>query len=373
MGKSRRVKQTRQDNKEKEGSAEPVLLKDMKNGRKRDRAEPEKNEKPAEIAQKSEDNIPYPNKKTRQLSPQAIATKKIEFVPETRDLEDLWLSAFPVGIEWDQIETVYKYPWKFTNLEKSFEENGALFGKRVYIFGCTEPQLVPFNGDKKVVQIPVVVVVVSPFPPSDKIGIKSVQMEGEAIIPMKEMKMGWVPYIPYKKRGMPVESLKTQIYTLQCTQRRAALKQLKQERLKKYEYCLPYFYQPLKEDEIEVETIVQIMYPTEPPVVCDYDWEFDEYDEFADNLIKEEALTEEQKEDFMKFVKDRVVEEKKKQRAAREARKKALEEMNPETKAAFENMRFYKYYPDSSQGTPDISKVKVPFINRYYGKAHEVI
>lgn len=38
--------------------------------------------------------------------------------------------------------------------------------------------------------------VTSPFPPSDKIGIKSVQREEELIVPMREMKMDWVPFIP---------------------------------------------------------------------------------------------------------------------------------------------------------------------------------
>lgn len=40
----------------------------------------------------------------------------------------------------------------------------------------------------------------SPFPPSDKIGITSVQREVEEIIPMKKMKMDWLPYIPIEKR-----------------------------------------------------------------------------------------------------------------------------------------------------------------------------
>jgi len=156
-------------------------------------------------------------------------------------------------------------------------------------------------------------------------------------------------------------------------QRRASLNQLKQERIKKYEYCLPYFYQPFKEDEIEQDTVVQIMYPKEPPVVCDFDWDLDDVEEFTDNLVQEEVLTEDSKEDFKKFVIERVTEEKKKQREVREARKKAIESTSPETKAAFENMRFYKFYPVQSPNTPDISNVKVPFINRYYGKAHEVL
>ena len=42
--------------------------------------------------------------------------------------------------------------------------------------------------------------VVSPFSPSDKMRISSVQREVEEIVDMKEMKMDWVPYIPYGKR-----------------------------------------------------------------------------------------------------------------------------------------------------------------------------
>lgn len=44
---------------------------------------------------------------------------------------------------------------------------------------------------------------------------------------------------------------------------------------------------------------------------------------------------------------------------AREARKKVLQEMSEETKAAFEKMRFYKFYPVQTQDSPDISDVKV--------------
>lgn len=44
---------------------------------------------------------------------------------------------------------------------------------------------------------------------------------------------------------------------------------------------------------------------------------------------------------------------------AREARKKVLQEMSEETKAAFEKMRFYKFYPVQTQDSPDISNVKV--------------
>ncbi|XP_040938281.1 protein HEAT INTOLERANT 4 isoform X3 [Gossypium hirsutum] len=277
-----------------------------------------------------------------------------EYFEDKRNLEDLWKAAFPVGTEWDQLDSVYQFNWNFSNLEEAFEEGGKLYGKKVYLFGCTEPQLVRYKGENKVICIPVVVAVVSPFPPSDKIGINSVQREAEEIVPMKQMKMDWVPYIPLENR--------------------VALKQMNIDRLKKYEYCLPYFYQPLKEDELEQSTEVQIIFPAEQkPVFCEFDWELDELDEFTDQLIEADELDKDKKDAFKEFVKEKVREAKKVNRQAREACKKALEEMSEETKAAFENMRFSKFYPIPTPDTPDVSNVKAPFINRYYGKAHEVL
>ncbi|XP_041003695.1 protein HEAT INTOLERANT 4 [Juglans microcarpa x Juglans regia] len=317
------------------------------------------------------------SKKTTSRAKRVKASKpesEPEYIEDKRNLEDLWKEAFPVGTEWDQLDSVYQVNWNFSNLEDAFEEGGKLHGKKAYLFGCTEPQLVSFKGESKVICIPVVVAVVSPFPPSDKIGINSVQRESEEIIPMKQMKMDWVPYIPLENRGSQVDKLHSEIFILRCTQRRAALKHLKIDRVKKYEYCLPYFYQPFKEDELEQSTEVQIIFPGEPkPIFCEFDWELDELEEFTDKLIQEEELSEDQKDAFKEFVKEKVREAKKANREAREARKKAVEEMSAETKAAFENMRFYKFYPVQTPDTPDISNVKAPFINRYYGKAHEIL
>ncbi|KAL5751776.1 hypothetical protein ACOSP7_021957 [Xanthoceras sorbifolium] len=294
-----------------------------------------------------------------------------EYFEDKRNLEDLWKAVFPVGTEWDQLDSVYQCNWNFSNLEDAFEEGGKLYGKNVYLWGCTEPQMVTYNDVRKVICIPIVVAVVSPFPPSDKIGINSVQREAEEIVPMKQMKMDWVPYIPLENRDRQVERLKSQIYILSCTQRRTALRHLKLDRVKKYEYCLPYFYQPFKEDEFEQKTEVDIMFPAEPPIVCEFDWEMDELEEFTDELIKGEQLSEDQKDAFKEFVKEKVREAKRANREAREARRKAIEEMSEERKAAFENMRFYKFYPVQTPETPEIQKS--PFLNRYYGKAHEVL
>ncbi|KAG2309951.1 hypothetical protein Bca52824_021508 [Brassica carinata] len=309
-------------------------------------------------------------KKARVSKPQ----EEPEYFEDERNLEGLWKAAFPVGTEWDQLDALYEFNWDFKHLEEALEEeDGLLYGKKVFLFGCTEPQLVPFKGVNKILHVPAVVAVESPFPPSDKIGITSVQREVEEIIPMKTMKMDWLPYIPVDKRGRQVDRMDFQIFVLGCTRRRAALRHMKEDLVKKYEYCLPYFYQPFKEEELEQSTEVQIMFPSEPPVVCEFDWELDELEEFVDKLIEEEALTAEQKDEFKEYVKEQVRAAKKANREAREARRKAIEEMSEETKQAFQSMKFYKFYPLPSPETPDVSGVKSPFINRYYGKAHEVL
>ncbi|KAF9590639.1 hypothetical protein IFM89_035957 [Coptis chinensis] len=99
-----------------------------------------------------------------------------EFFQEKRNMEDLWRAVFPVGIE------------------DAFEENGVLHGNKVYLFSCTE----------------------------HKIGINLVQKEAEEILPMKKMKMDWVPYIPLAYRDSQVDRLKSRIFILSCTQRRCA-------------------------------------------------------------------------------------------------------------------------------------------------------
>nr|GEY72326.1 hypothetical protein [Tanacetum cinerariifolium] len=107
-------------------------------------------------------------------------------------------------------------------------------------------------------------------------------------------------------RGFSVETLKSQIFILSRVKNSDALRRMNPDDVKKIEYCLPYVYNPFKEDEIEQSTTVDIMYTIEPKhincfldllyvlcrkmrkminqrakldkkkVVCKYDWEMDE-------------------------------------------------------------------------------------------------
>ncbi|CAI7838307.1 unnamed protein product, partial [Closterium sp. NIES-53] len=61
---------------------------------------------------------------------------------------------------------------------------------------------------------------------------------------------------------------------------------------------------PHLQEEQEVDTVVSIMYPFEgdnppPLLLAEYDWEMDEYEEFTDNLVKDESLPEAEKPKFI--------------------------------------------------------------------------
>ncbi|XP_013616770.1 PREDICTED: KNR4/SMI1 homolog 2-like [Brassica oleracea var. oleracea] len=84
-------------------------------------------------------------------------------------------------------------------VSKPQEEPEYFEDERKLLVDCSIAQLVPFKGANKILHVPAVVAVESPFPPSDKIGITSVQREVEEIIPMKTMEMDWLPYIPVDK------------------------------------------------------------------------------------------------------------------------------------------------------------------------------
>ncbi|KAL6575962.1 hypothetical protein OROHE_000435 [Orobanche hederae] len=123
---------------------------------------------------------------------------------------------------------------------------------------------------------------------------------------------------------------------------------MKIEELKEYEYCLPYFYNPLPEDELLLSNEVSIVFPMDPtPIISEFDWEHDRVEEYTNQLIEDEVLPADQKEPFKKFAKEK----------AREAREKAVTDMSGETRAAFENMKFYKFYPLPTADSPDVVKV----------------
>ncbi|XP_066332986.1 protein HEAT INTOLERANT 4-like [Miscanthus floridulus] len=91
--------------------------------------------------------------------------------------------------------------------------------------------------------------------------------------------------------------------------------------------------------------------------------------DLADKIVIAEGLPEDEREKIEKFLKEKVKQGKIKLKQAEEARKKALEDMDPKQREAFENIKFYKFYPVKTPDTPDVN-VKSRYINKYYLKAH---
>ncbi|KAG5374951.1 hypothetical protein IGI04_039547 [Brassica rapa subsp. trilocularis] len=160
---------------------------------------------------------------------------------EKRNLEDLWKAAFPVGTD-----ALCGLNWDFKHLEEALEEGGF-----EYIF----------------VNVPTVVVIESNTEPSKELAIKSLQSATEE--GTITMRTGRVPYIPLQERDRQVEKTSSRIFTLFCNNRRAALRNKKEERVEKFEYCLPYFSESEEDDtEGSSSTEVYIMFPSDPPVTC---------------------------------------------------------------------------------------------------------
>lgn len=170
---------------------------------------------------------------------------------------------------------------------------------------------------------------------------------------MKRLKMDWSPYGPLDKAG-------PEIFVLRCMQRRAALKHKHVKGngdLVKFEYAVPYLDPAAQVMHREVENDQE---------------EKEEYFSANDDQLEELYFSGEDEgqvieEDYVK-----VEEEAKRDNIngqIREGRgggrRRSLENMS---------MRIYKFYPiQTADSTPDISEVKNAFVNRYYGRAHEIL
>ncbi|KAD7117799.1 hypothetical protein E3N88_05067 [Mikania micrantha] len=269
--------------------------------------------------------------------------------------EVLWNQhAQPVGTHRDGLLSIGEYNWNFSNLDGAFNLGGALHNRKVFIFTCIEPQFLYFNGQRKFICIPVVVVIVSRFPPSDKVGFRSIERVSYDIIDMKNINLGWVPYIPPGERSGLVEP---HIFLLRYVPRNVACTLNPEEILRS---CIPYFNNPFR---MEGMSVVEIVYQNESesrnPLMCMYDWELDDPESFANKLIDEGVLSRDHNDAFMALVNEKVEEA---MRANLEDQEYFLH--HNILAAEFESMRFYKFYPVATRDTPDFSSFKVVSIHK---------
>lgn len=313
-------------------------------------------------------------------------TKRVGAPPGKRgpikpDYDDVWKHVYLAGTEWDQMRQIYSIDWDFDHLDLALTSGDLVSSaeESVYLFGATEPQLVPMReGDTKgeVVPIPTIIAVVSRAAPPSMVGLKSVQKAVEEIVDMSELRIGWQPYIaPNIKLGSRRKGSKPQVQILACSQRRARLRNMQEEAVHRYDYVLPYFFDPAKQQDAIEETEVQVLVELEgmqAPLMCEFDYEMDEVDEFIDEKMEEneELDAGKHKEALKKAIQDAVKAAKDKVKAEKAERKKKLDAITPEEKEAIKNTKLVKFYPLNEW--PDISKCKSPYINRYYGKAGEV-
>ncbi|KAL6278759.1 hypothetical protein ACE6H2_022360 [Prunus campanulata] len=323
-----------------------------------------------EASQKPADTQPL-RKRVKAVEPKP--SPKPESPEETRKLEELWKAAFPIGTGWDKMEAVHnKFKWDFTSLEQALEEGGKLhqeiIGKdsnKVYLFGTIECHIQ--RSSEEEITVPVVVAIVSPSQPAYELSIKPFDSQGngeETRVPMEQLHMDWVPYIPPDKKGDAQEAERVmksaRVFVLGSTHSRAALKSLKEEGSMKLQHYMPYLDHKEEEDH--------------------WCWVEREIDEVAETIIDElkddNELSPVLKAGLKEYVLDKLYGAKRKhQREVRQAMRKSTSvHAAPEAEEeGFEDMKIYKFYPKQSPETPDISKAKYKFINKYCGKAHEVL
>ncbi|KAI5326587.1 hypothetical protein L3X38_035661 [Prunus dulcis] len=207
-----------------------------------------------EASQKPADTQPLRKRvKAVEPEPEPEPSPKPESPEEPRKLEELWKAAFPIGTGWDKMEAVHnKFKWDFTNLQQALEEGGKLhqeiIGKdsnKVYLFGTIECHI--HRSSEEEITVPVVVAIVSPSRPAYELSIEPFDSQGngeETRVPMKQLHMDWVPYIPPDKKRDAQEAERVmksaQVFVLGSTQSRAALKPLKEGGSMKLHHYMPY-------------------------------------------------------------------------------------------------------------------------------------
>ncbi|CAN8075992.1 unnamed protein product [Agarophyton chilense] len=311
----------------------------------------------------------HPPKKQKKISKTTTARR-----PARAIYEEVWKDIYLAGTEWDQINDVYKEDWDFDHLDEALTE-GDLQGKTVYLFGGTEPQLIMVDEDDTkghVIPVPVIIAIVSDVSPPATVGLKSVQRTKEDIVPMSDLRISWQAYAPpnvaFRSRFKP------NVHVLKCNQRFVSLKPRGEEAVHKYDYVLPYFFHPDKESDEIVDTNVQVLVDLEgrqAPLMCEFDYEMDELDEFVqETLVDEELDNDKHTKPLKKAIQESVKNAKLKHKAAKDDKKKRIESMSKEELEGIRNMKLIKFYPQNDW--PDVSKVKSRLVNRYYGHAHEV-
>ncbi|KAJ1490368.1 hypothetical protein T484DRAFT_1777343 [Baffinella frigidus] len=147
------------------------------------------------------------------------------------------------------------------------------------------------------------------------------------------------------------------VKALACSQRKArgALKNVKEERTRMFDYCMPYVFLPHKQREDDIpDTCVDVMCELpgrQAPLVFDYDWDMDTVDEFVDEKEEDEqkpllAVA------IQDSAEDEALEDEQKPVLAT-AIKEAIEDLGETVRQRLERVRVLKFYPQNPLLSPD--------------------
>uniref|UniRef100_A0A6U2J6A5 Uncharacterized protein n=1 Tax=Hemiselmis andersenii TaxID=464988 RepID=A0A6U2J6A5_HEMAN len=138
-----------------------------------------------------------------------------------------------------------------------------------------------------------------------------------------------------------------------------------------FDYCMPYILLPHKREGEVADTSVDVMVELpgrQAPVVCEFDWEMDEVDEFVDEKMQEEELDAKHREALAKGVRDAVTAAKQARKEKKLAQKAEVDAIPPAVRKALEAIKVHKFYPKNELCKGMRSK----YVNRYYGQADQI-
>jgi hypothetical protein len=194
------------------------------------------------------------------------------------------------------------------------------------------------------------------------LGITSVQLGKEEIVPMKEMKMEWKRIDFQNKKNCTI---------LYCNLRRTKLGSMLEKDIVRYNYCLPHLINlKVEETDNNTEVMGNVKIGTKM-ISFTYDWEMDDFDEFMTELITENELTkDEEKKEMEDYLKNEIKAAKNKIKEEKQKKKDFLDTISDDEKKKISELKLYKFYPQNSD--IDIENFKSAYINRYYGRANKI-
>jgi len=304
-----------------------------------------------------------------------------EAVTDSRCLSrDTWLCGQELesyGAVWEGPIT-WEFPALLPTIRKKLAGNDTT---KCFIFGSTEPQQFELADGIKVLPIPVIIIALtSASKMPEMLGLTSVQRAREDILPMRALKMSWVPWVApsssskHRKLHKAQDCAAGRTFSLHCTLRNSGRGPfVSEERRKQFDYAMPYILRSKDLSEVPEEVAhvaVQYLAKSGKLIEFGFDKEVDRTQIFIPELIEDHGLDESEFEDIKNALKDAFKSARAEEASRLESMRANLSALSEQDLQGLDAMELIKFYPDSKLIDP---RVKTAFINRYYGHADELL